>query len=366
MTCAQFRASMRGEKPVSADHGGSIISLAARYGKSPEEYIDFSSSVNEFIDTGKIQDEFNLNNDDIGRYYPENDLTDIEEKFAGFNGVYGKNITLGAGLTPLIYRSLGVWDFSRAVVLYPAFSEYERAIRSRRMGITPIPSCIVRHNPDVLLSYSYDFLFIANPDNPTGTLTDKETIGKIAKISLKKNAVVFMDEAFMDFCDNDNSSSKMIHSYPNLIVGRTLTKITGFPGIRVGYTISSTGMAEKLKSGMESWPLSQQAINFARKLDMSYLKESIKDLGAEREYMKQRLESMGLKIIGTPAANYISFRCTRKRDDESLPEFLAGRNVIIRELKKYRGLDDLSFRVSIKRREKNKILLDALEEYMVH
>lgn len=349
--------------PYSADHGGDIISLASESGKSPEEFLDFSSNINEFIDTGGVLAPRNTGSVTKERYYPETDLSDLEEKFGRQNGVHSESITFGPGLTSLIYRSLDIDEFSRAIVLYPSFSEYERALRSRNMTFTPIPSSIVRDNPEVLSYYSYDFLFMANPDNPTGTITEEETVREILKISLQKNAVVFIDEAFIDFCEGNQSASVFLNDFPKLIIGRTLTKISGFPGIRVGYTISSTEIARKLKSGIESWPLNQQSIDFARNVDLNYLTKSIKTMGTERYYMKKRLENMGLKIIGTPAANYISFKCPEEKKGEDLSEFLFRKNIIIRSLKKYRGMDDMSFRISIKPSDKNKILLEALEEY---
>jgi len=354
---------MKAEDPYSADHGGDIISLASGSGKSPEDFLDFSSNINEFIDTGRVLALLNNGRGTNERYYPETDLSDLEEKFGKQNGVRSENITFGPGLTSLIYRSLDVDEFSRAVVLYPSFSEYERALRSRNIGFTPIPSSIVRDNPEVLSCYSYDFLFMANPDNPTGTITEKGTVREILKISFEKNAVVFFDEAFIDFCEGNQSASVFLNDFPNLIIGRTLTKISGFPGIRAGYTISSAEIAGKLKSGIESWPLNQQSIDFARNVDLNYLAKSIKAIGAERDYIRQKLENMGLKIIGTPAANYISFKYPDEKKGEDLSEFLFGKNIIIRSLKEYRGMDDMSFRVSVKTRDKNKILLEALEQY---
>ncbi|MCL4479892.1 MAG: aminotransferase class I/II-fold pyridoxal phosphate-dependent enzyme, partial [Candidatus Thermoplasmatota archaeon] len=196
------------------------------------------------------------------------------------------------------------------------------------------------------------------------TITDQSVLRKIVEISYEKKANVFVDEAFIDFCVGLKSASSMVHIFPNLMVGRTLTKISGLPGMRIGYTISSKKIAGRIRSGMESWSLSQEAIEFARRLEMSGLLESIKPLEMEREYMMNKMNKLGLQIIGLPSANYIAFRCERKKGKPSLGEFLARKLIIIRGLDKYRGLDENSFRVSIKTREKNNILLDALKEYL--
>ncbi len=358
---------MNAETSKVADHGGNVISTAASSGKNPGEYLDFSSNINEFIDPEKLwlsaMDQKGGISDYL-RFYPETDYRDIEIKFAEMNGVDPTMVTVGAGMTPLIYRSLDILNISSSMVLYPSFSEYERALRSRNIGIIPVPSDIIRKKPEILDSYSYDFLFIANPDNPTGTLTDQTVLRKVLELSYDKNATVFVDEAFIDFCNNVKSASSMVHEFPNLIVGRTLTKISGLPGIRVGYTISSKSIAEGMKAGMESWSLSQEAIEFTRKLDMNQVLESVKPLEKEREYMKEKMKELGLDIVGSPSANYITFRYGKKSGLESLSEFLAGKLIIIRDLKKYRGFGDNSFRVSIKTREKNNILLHALKEYM--
>jgi Histidinol-phosphate/aromatic aminotransferase and cobyric acid decarboxylase len=73
---------------------------------------------------------------------------------------------------------------------------------------------------------------------------------------------------------------------------------------------------------------------------MSRVLESIKPLEKEREYVTDKLNELGLDIVGVPSANYITFRCEKKPGRESLSEFLAEKFIIIRDLKKYRGLDD--------------------------
>jgi len=173
-----------------------------------------------------------------------------------------------------------------------------------------------------------------------------------------------VDEAFIDFCTGLESASSMAGEFPNIIVGRTLTKITGLPGLRIGYTISSKNISEKMKSGLESWSLSQEALEFVRHLDLTQIIESTKPLKKEREYMKEKLKELGLEIIGFPSANYITFRCEKNPGMESLSDFLSEKLIIIRNLEKYRGLGSNAFRISIKNREKNNILLDALKEYL--
>jgi threonine-phosphate decarboxylase len=350
-----------------ADHGGNIISISSTTGKDPCDYLDFSSNINEFIEPENLEHSGMARGHGRNKYfrfYPETDYRDIEKKFAEINQVDPDMVTVGAGMTPLIYRSLDTMKATSTIVLYPSFSEYERALKARNLGIIAIPAAVLRQKPEILRSYSYDFLFIANPDNPTGTLTGQSALREIVEVSYEKNATVFVDEAFMDFCGGVQTASSMVCDFPNLIVGRTLTKISGLPGMRIGYTISSKSIADRIKSGMESWSLSQETIEFARRLNMPMLLESLKPLEKEREYMKDKLNELGLDIVGVPSANYIAFRCEKRSRQESLSEFLARKFIIIRDLKKYRGIAENSFRVSIKTREKNDILLDALEEYL--
>ncbi len=358
---------MNSETSKVADHGGNILSISSTSGKDPCDYLDFSSNINEFIEPENLELLDRINGHEGSnyfRFYPETDYRDIEARFAEINHVDPDMVTVGAGMTPLIYRSLDTMKATSAIVLYPSFSEYERALKARNIGIIAVPADILRQKPEILRSYSYDFLFIANPDNPTGTLTDRSALRKIVEVSYEKNATVFVDEAFMDFCRGVESASSMVNDFPNLIIGRTLTKISGLPGMRIGYAISSKNIAGRIRSGMESWSLSQEAIEFARRLNMSRVLESIKPLEKEREYVMDKLNELGLDIVGVPSANYITFRCEKKPGRESLSEFLAEKFIIIRDLKKYRGLDDTSFRVSIKTREKNNLLLDALKEYL--
>ena len=85
---------------------------------------------------------------------------------------------------------------------------------------------------------TYNFIYVDNPNNPTGQCIDIEDIEKIIKGALKKNITVIIDEAYGDFMPKENSAVQLCEKYPNLVVVRTLSKGYGLAGLRVGYIIA--------------------------------------------------------------------------------------------------------------------------------
>ena len=87
---------------------------------------------------------------------------------------------------------------------------------------------------------------ICNPNNPTGTAIEIQDIERIAKKALKYNAILYVDEAYFEFCKI--TATGLIDKYPNLIITRTFSKAFGLASLRIGYTISSPkNLAEMLK-----------------------------------------------------------------------------------------------------------------------
>ena len=98
-------------------------------------------------------------------------------------------------------------------------------------------------------------VFLCNPNNPTSMLIPPETLTGILNRALEQDTLVFLDEDFLEFVENEKALSMIskIKSYPNLFILRSFTKIYGLTGLRIGYGIASEEIVDMLLRAKIPW-----------------------------------------------------------------------------------------------------------------
>ena len=182
--------------------------------------------------------------------YPEYD--DLCEKIATYSGVKQDQVMMTNGSDQgidLIFRTFTEKD-DKVIIPSPSFAMFYQCVRiiGNRI-ITPsydkngsFPTQKVLQS----IKKGVNLIVICNPNNPTGTAVRLEDIEKIVKKALKFNAIVYVDEAYYEFCKI--TAASLIKKYPNLIITRTFSKAFGLASLRIGYVLSSAeNIAEMLK-----------------------------------------------------------------------------------------------------------------------
>ena len=168
------------------------------------------------------------------------------------------NILLADGSINALYIINNIFDTHNSVVLgiSPQFTDYY--MNAEMIGIEYAPYQLKKENNYKFDTYeflsmhyitdtyasassstkSYNFIYIDNPNNPTGQCIDVSDIEEIIKGALKKDITVIIDEAYGDFMPKENSAVQLFANYPNLVVVRTLSKGYGLAGMRIGYIIA--------------------------------------------------------------------------------------------------------------------------------
>lgn len=169
------------------------------------------------------------------------------------DGFTKENILVGNGSSEFI-RIFNRYFIKKVTIAVPTFNEYEDLDKSQinyyilpeeenfKIDTDEFIESVIRSNSN--------FAVIVNPNNPTSTVMIKEDIIKIVE-NLKQLDGIIVDESFIDFTgDRENYSvQKLINTYPNLIVLRSLSKEFGIPGLRIGYIVTSS---EEIKKGSRS------------------------------------------------------------------------------------------------------------------
>ncbi|MCR4924315.1 MAG: aminotransferase class I/II-fold pyridoxal phosphate-dependent enzyme [Lachnospiraceae bacterium] len=304
--------------------------------------------------------------------YPDPLNYDLKKKLASSYGLKAKNLALGSGASELIYRlTKALRSNGRALIVEPSFLEYEKALSEEGYEISRF-SCkeeqgfkidkalidIIRTAPP------YDLIFIANPSNPAGILTKKSLIKELLKAAEEKGSYVILDESFMELTGKEKSYSlsKDLKEYPSLILLNTFTKYYAMPDMRIGYALSSDPETINLIESLgQPWKVSGLAALSAMKaLDSKGSRRGRKikrSLKSGRDYLKKSLEKMGYKVYKGRAA-YLLFWSERK----DLKEKLLKKGILIRDCSNYYGLTKGYYRIAVKRKKENKILIKNLEE----
>ena len=211
-----------------------------------------------------------------------------------------------------------------------------------------------------------DIIFLCNPNNPTGALIEKDFSLKVLEKAKKMNITVVFDESFLDFVEDNYRYSliKELDNFQNLIIVKSLTKLFAFPGIRLGYGLSSNNnFIEKINSVGTPWSVNTVADYAGREAlkDVKYIKNSVAYIKKENEFLYNGLENFKDITTFKGAVNFIFFKLNK---NINLREELIRRGIIIRSCSNYIGLDHSFYRVAVRTREENKKLLEELSKVL--
>jgi histidinol-phosphate aminotransferase len=201
-------------------------------------------------------------------------------------------------------------------------------------------------------------VYLANPNNPTGTWFDDEALARfLDRVPL--TTLVVVDEAYHEFVDAPGLSGALqfLPRFPNLVVSRTFSKAHALAGLRVGYTISSPEVAAVLERLRESFNVNGLALAAAEAAlgDQAHVARAKAWNHAEREWLADRLRARGLRVLPSQT-NFVLVDFAR--DAASIESALFERGVIARPMGGY-GLPRC-LRISIGSRGENERLLEVL------
>ena len=248
-----------------------------------------------------------------GNRYAWKELFELMDKIADFEGVTSKNIMMGPGSSDLLEKTAMVlfMNGGNVVSADPAYMSLIRVAEAAGGTWKPVPlKDDWSHDLDAMeaaIDEKTKLVYICNPNNPTGTITDsKKLLDFCSRVSEK--VPVFVDEAYLWFLEEGakHSMVSLVNEGKDVIIARTFSKIHGMAGLRVGYAVAQEATLERLqkitRAGMGiSYPSVFAAM--AAMDDVEFL-DSSRTLNAEaRNYTFENLKAMGFD----PVPSYTSF-----------------------------------------------------------
>ncbi|HKG23287.1 MAG TPA: histidinol-phosphate transaminase [Blastocatellia bacterium] len=293
--------------------------------------------------------------------YPDSRGTELKEALAHKHGVRSDNLILGQGASEVLELIARAFICPGDEVIFPdpTFPWYRLLGQLNAADNISVP--LKNHTVDLTalaerVSHRTKLVFIANPNNPTGTVVERREIEQYLN-RLPANVITVFDEAYIDYAvGKEVDSVKHIESKPVIVV-RTFSKVMGLAGIRIGYGVASREIIEivsKVRRPYNTCSLAQAAA-VASLNDRSHMERTLKIVGEGKEFFYSQFKRLGLDYVPSEA-NFILVDVGR--DGAEVSQALASRGFLIRP-----ALQNC-IRISIGTREQNASLINALEDLL--
>ena len=260
--------------------GKSIMELQRELGL--DEIVKLASNENPLGPSQSVLDAINASKD-LSRY-PDGDGFNLKKKLASKHNVKTENITLGNGSNDILEMVTRAFVTSSNEVIYSkhSFAVYPLVTQAVGAKHVVIPANGWGHNLEEMLASvntKTRLMFIANPNNPTGTWVDSKSLRNLLE-KISKNTIVLVDEAYFDYAQADKEypdCSQWINDFDNLVVTRTFSKAYGLAALRIGYSLSHPDTANLLNRVRQPFNNNSLALIAAEAAldDKEYIRKSI-------------------------------------------------------------------------------------------
>ncbi|RLD15899.1 MAG: histidinol-phosphate transaminase [Caldiserica bacterium] len=332
-----------------------------------KEIVKLASNENPIGPSKKVIEKIKKVANEVNRY-PDSNYTKLNQFLSKFWKIQINNIVLGSGVDEIIELLAKAYleKEDNIVVSKYAFIRYKMAGWLMGCKIREIKVKDFKHdlkNMAIKSDQKTKLIFIANPNNPTGTYNTKEEFEEFWKIYKKKrlNTIVVVDEAYAEYVkerDYPRTINYVKKGYP-LIFLRTLSKAYGLAGLRVGYGIGRKDIIdplERIRPPFNLTRISHEAGIEALK-DRTHLEYVVNYTIRERGFLEKELKKLNIFFIPSKT----NFILIKVGNGKKCFEYLLRKGVIVRSMDEY----DLPeyIRVSIGKREENKKFIKYIKKW---
>ncbi len=351
---------------ASFGHGGNAKIISREKNIDFKEIIDFSANINPLGIPKSVRSAI-VENINLIEKYPDISYVELKECISKFENIRKENILLGNGAAEVLFSIVRAINPKKSLIMAPTFSEYEEAVNSVGGSIFYYylkEEYKFKIQYDVLecIDDTLDLIFICNPNNPTGVLTDKEMILKILIKAKEHNVKLLIDESFLDFIEEKLTVINYINEYDNLIIVKSLTKFFALPGLRIGYAVTSNDqLKEMIQEVSPAWNINvlAEVATKSALIDEKYIRDTREFINKEKEYLYGELIKIKNLKIYKPSVNFIFIKV---KEDLDLQEELLKFKILIRSCSNYIGLNSRYYRLAVRTHEENFKLIESFHK----
>lgn len=299
--------------------------------------------------------------------YPDGNGFYLKKKLTEAMGVEINNIVLGNGSDELIAIALKTFvnKGEKVIIADPTFLMYKIASGLEGANMEIVPMKNFKYDLKAMkakIDANTKMVFIANPDNPTGSYVTKNELDEFLS-GLPENVLVFYDAAYCEFGAefNDYPDVKDYILRKNIIVTKTFSKAYGLSGLRVGYAICESNIAALMERVRDPFNVNSLALIGAEAAlsDDAFLKKTLKITKEGKKFIYDNLKKLNLNFIQS-ATNFILIDV--KADSKEIFKKLLKRGVIVRDMSSWNM--NSFIRVTVGTKSENKQFIDALKKVL--
>ena len=346
--------------------GKPIAEVAREFGLDEADIIKLASNENPFGVPESAKAAMAAAAADLGRY-PDANGFELKAAIAAKYEVPADWITLGNGSNDILEIAAHAFVQRGQAIVYAQYSFAVYALAAQGVGARAIvvPAKNYGHDlPAMAAAIDADtrLVFIANPNNPTGTFVPAAEIEAFLKL-VPPNVMVVLDEAYNEFlaAEQQYESIAWVRQYPNLLVSRTFSKAYGLAGLRVGFGIAQPAQTDLMNRIRQPFNVNSmaQAAAIAALNDTEFLEKGARNNAAGYQQFVEAFTQMGLQYV----PSYGNFVLVKVGDDDDAGArvnlALLRQGVIVRPVGNY-GLPQW-LRISIGLPKENAIFIAALK-----
>ncbi len=363
--CKQSPSYIRSIAPYQP--GKPISELAREMGLDERKIIKLASNENPLGVSPKAKAAIRRALKEVGRY-PDGNAFDLKDALSRRYGVPQESIVIGNGSNDLLELVAGAFLAPGRAAVYSehAFAVYPLATQARGAKSIVVPAKDYGHDLEAMrtvITPEAQVVFIANPNNPTGTLLRGDELEEFLSLAPRDIAVV-IDEAYTEYLPRATryDSVAWLKHYPNLIITRTFSKAYGLAGLRVGFGLMHPDVADLLNRVRQPFNVNSLALAAAVAAldDKAFVSKSYKLNRSGMRRLERGFEKLGIEYIPS-CANFVSFRVPQRNGAPQagpVYEKLLRQGVIVRPIAGY-GMPD-HLRVTVGLPAENERFLKAL------
>jgi histidinol-phosphate aminotransferase len=358
-------------RAIAPYQGGKPISEVAReFGLDEARIVKLASNENPLGIPESAKRAMSAAMADLARY-PDSNGFDLKAAISEKFGVPTDWVTLGNGSNDILELAARSLVSPGQSVVYSQYSFAVYPLATQAIGARAIVVAAKDFGHDLpamraAITDDTRLVFVANPNNPTGTFIDGEQIAAFIR-SIPPHVVIVLDEAYTEYLSPSQryDAFAWVAQHPNLIVSRSFSKAYGLAGLRIGFGIAQPGLTDLMNRLRQPFNVNSlaQAAAIAALQDEAFLKKSAEINSQGYLQLTAAFDQMGISYVPS-VGNFVLFRAG---DDDTAGAkvnlALLKQGIIVRPVANY-GLPQW-LRVSIGLPEENEAFLSALKSVLV-
>lgn len=297
--------------------------------------------------------------------YPDGTALELRQGISEHFQLNPEQIICGNGASELFLAVVHACSPKRILIPVPSFYGYQWAAQAAGAEIRyyylksedgfALDRGILEEFEDI------DMIFLANPNNPTGSYIDEALLTEILKACMQKRIMVVLDECFMELSTSPKTHSRIreCQKWSNLLLVRAFTKSFAIPAIRLGYLAGSNiDVLENIRRQLPEWNTSRiaQEAGIAALREGNYLEQARAVIREERKFLIRELAQIGITVYPSET-NYLLIYT-----DTPLQRQLLKAQILIRDCSNFIGLQNGYYRIAVKGHAENVRLLEEIRK----